>query len=255
MSKIALVTSAKLKDFASQVVSKGSKNAAAATVSALPPQGTYAAKTVAKATGDSPYAGVKATFIRAVLPKDPAGLDTRDKIDVYADSGIDATAEMAIATSAFKNTVALAVAEAKAAHVKKITVLVKATSKYTVLNATFQSVLEEATNGSGVEVEVLPSFQAFNKIVMFPEQHPVIVSADTPSAELVGDAFAGLFGCTHTEYVGGASAVGGSSYSTVATAAAAALAAAGMSKEAAAVTAAVSKAKAGDNGAAILAAL
>ena len=265
MSKqIGVVGTGGLKDFAANLIGKASKNAAAAAASGAAtvavgtatPDGAHTS--VTKAAGAAaPYAGVNTVVVRAVLPEDATGLALRDKVDVFADSGIDNAAEVAAATESFKKSAAVAVAEAKAAGVKKVTALVKQVSKYQHLNAAFEKALGDVCGAAGVEVEVVGSAQATNTLLMFPESLAVVVTADTPTAELVERAFGGAVagGACRTYYLdGGKTVAGGASPSSVASAVAEAFSAVGLTKEAAAVKAAVAKAKGGDNGAAILAA-
>jgi len=267
MSKqIGVVGTGGLKDFAASLIAKASKNAAAAAASGAAtvavgtamPDGAHTSVTKAVGAAAGPYAGVKATFVRAVLPDDVDGLALRDKVDVYADSGIDNAAEVAAATASFKKTAAVAVAEAKAAGTKKVVALMKNVSKHSALNAAFTQAFDEVAGAAGVEVEYVASAQATNALLMFPETTPVIVTADTPSGELAERAFGGaVAGAAHRTYVldNGKSVPAGASPSTVASAVAEAFATLGLGKEATALRSAIAKAKGGDNGASILAAV
>lgn len=216
------------------------------SVGAESPAGAHTAVTeLGSANGGALYKGVKAAFVRSVLPRTAeAPVALRDALDVYPASGINCDAEIAAAKASMKKTADVAVALAKSKGFSKVTVLSKNQSKYANLNALWTDVVQESAAASGVTVEVALSAPAANNLIMFPENAGVVVAADTTTAENVEAAFAGILGGVERKFYldNGATVLGGNSVASVANAVASALSAQGLTAEAKKIQDAIAKA-------------
>lgn len=266
LTVVAAGASAGLQAFAASLLSKVAVKpvnadaiaANAVVIGAESPAGAHTCVT-SGAGASGIYAGIKTTIVRAVLPKGDANtLPLRDAVDVLPSAGIDAAAEVAAARAAFAESAKVAVQVAKAAGEKKVTLVVKQQSKYAQLNDIFASVAKEVIEeGAGLATETLGTAQATNALVMFPETLGVVFTADTPAAESIEQAFAGVAGSlVRTFHAGnGVAASAGHSTTTVAKAVATSLKGLGLTAEAAKIEAALAKTSGTDGGKSLLAAL
>jgi hypothetical protein len=269
---IALVSTggaASLQAFATTLVGKATSNsvslaaaapvagATAVAIGAAAPANVHTAIVSPAGNGSQLYAGVKTVLVRAVLPAAADQLALRDSVDVLPASGIKSDAEHKEAVASFKLTANAALAAAKAQSAVKVTALVKQVSKYENINTLFAEAFDEVFEGSGVAVEYQNSAAVVNQLIMFPENLGVVVTADTPTAEVVEGMFAGVLGGVSTSYLGRGQEkiAAGNSTNGVAFAVADALKAQGLTAEAAKIVAAIAKATPNDDGKSILAAL
>lgn len=256
ISLIAAGAPASLMQAAASIVAKATGGAvktaqaasaasAAVVVGQHPPQGVYAAVIRPPAQPEPAYQGVKTTIVRAVLPRVAADkLQLRDAVDVYQAAGIDSTAESEAAAAAFGKAASLAARVAKEeVKVNRVTLVIKAASKYDRLNDIFTKSATKAIEAAGCTCDVVHTSRATNDLIMFPEKFGVVLTNDDPVCENVqlayGSAVGGVPATYYTEQGGQIS--GGHSYKTVALALAQELKALGMSAEASKIEAAAQK--------------
>lgn len=205
------------------------------------PRGVYACVAEPPSAASGPYAGIKTTVIRAILPRGaPDAMQVRDIIDVYPASGIACEAETAKAVENYIKAAKLAVEKAKALKASRVTLVTKPASKYERLNSLFRETCGKTIEAAGLSVETISTATAANDLVMFPEKMSVVVVNDDPVCENVQYAFAGIVGGVHTTYYtdAGNKIHGGHSYKSVAAALAEELTALGMKAEASKIEAA-----------------
>lgn len=252
LTVVAAGAPASLVSFATTLVGKATKNsvavkqaAAAASgavvVGAEAPAGVHTS--VVSATGAGIYEGVKATVVRAVLPKKGDDeLPLRDAIDVMGGSLTEA--DLATATASFKRSAKAAVDAAKEGGHKKVTIMVKQQSAFANLNKIFVDAAKSTVEAAGLAVEVAPTSVVTNRLIMFPESAGVVLTNDTPSTANVEKAFAGVVGGAPASLLTeDGAAFGGHSTNSVATAVASALKGLGFTAEAAIITKAVAASK------------
>lgn len=257
VSIVAAGAAASLQQFASAVVAKATGNAVSAVVGADvdaanavvigadTPRGVHTS--VVTGASDALYAGVKATIVRAILPRSADdSLPLRDAVDVLPASGINSDAELDAAQASYRKSAAIAVETAKANKASKLTVALKQQSKYVINNRVFQQAAKEAAEAAGLGMEVVTTAAATNALLMFPESVGVVFTNDNPTAENLELAFAGVASAQRTLYTekgGKVSASHGGK--AVASAVAQTLKGLGLANEAKKIEAAVAKAKSG----------
>lgn len=262
LTVVAAGASAGLQAFASSLLGKVAVKAVpsevvtanAVVIGSESPAGAHTCVTSGTAAA-GPYAGITTVLVRAVLPKgDAHNLPLRDAVDILPSTGIDATAEIQAARASFAQSAKVAAEIAAKAGEKKVTLVVKQQSKYAQLNDIFAQVAKEVIeDGAGIATEIVGSAQATNTLVMFPEGLGVVFTADTPAAESIEQAFAGIAGgLVRTYHAGSGVAAAGHSTKTVAKACAASLKALGLTAEAGKIEAAAAAKESGND---ILAAL
>jgi hypothetical protein len=157
--------------------------------------GAHSSVTAAAGFGASSlYSGAKTTVIRALAGCDGGAIALRDKVDIFPANGINAQAEDEKVLANFKKSVEYAVAEAKRRGVAKVTVSVKPVTKFKRVNALMSDAARDVSAGSGVSVEFQNAQTVHNNIIMFPENLGVVISADTPAAEVLEDLQQGIQG-------------------------------------------------------------
>lgn len=255
LSIVSNGTASNLVSFATSLVGKATKNAVnAKTVanaasnavvvgSEVIPAGVVTSVTKVKGAGI--YAGVDATLIRSILPRQEGeAIALKDALDVLR--GADLAKETAAAEAAIKKSAQVVVETAKAKGVKKVTVMLKQQSAFEGINSIFTEVAKDVLEGAGLAVEVLPTSAVTNTILMFPEETPLIFTNDVPQCELVEKVFAGVVGngaATEMLTADGQKVFAGFSTTSVASAIASALSELGYASEASAVTKAAASGK------------
>ncbi|KAK7193987.1 hypothetical protein NESM_000310900 [Novymonas esmeraldas] len=252
---IAAGAPASLIQAASAIVSKATGGAVktsqaasaasnAVVVGTQAPRGVYACVAEPPSAASGPYAGVKTTLIRAILPRGaPDAMQVRDVIDVYPASGIACEAETAKAAENYAKAAKVAVEKAKALKATRVTLVVKPATKYERLNNLFRDTCTKTIEAAGISVETTTTAAATSDLVMFPERLGVVLVNDDPVCENVQYAYAGIVGGAHTTYYtdAGSKIHGGHSFKSIAAAVVAELKSLGLSAEAAKVEAAAQK--------------
>lgn len=205
-------------------------------IGSVPPEGVLAAVVEPRnLTLDCAYSGVTAAVVRSVLPRRPAGsLQLRDQLDVYPASNINATAEVAEATEAFRSAAKVAISKAKQMSATSITLVLKPASKYKHLNDLFVKTTSAAIEAAGFTADVMHTAKASNDLIMFPEKFGVVLTNDDASSENLQLAYAGALGGVPSTYLtaDGKEIFAGHSLKTVALATVSELSVMGLSEEA-----------------------
>lgn len=252
VSVVAAGAAASLQQFAASVISKVGATAATASsadavnaviVGSEAPRGVHTS--VTKGATDTIYAGVKTTIVRAILPRGADdSLQLRDAVDILPSSGINADSEFDAAVASYKKSAAIAVEAAKAQKASKISIVLKQQTKFAENNRVFQQAAKEVVEAAGIHCEVLTTAAATNALLLFPETLSVVLTNDTPAADNIEQAFAGVTGSSRVFYTDKNTQVpAGHSTKTVATAVAETLKGLGLATEAKKIESAVAKAK------------
>lgn len=257
ISIVAAGAAASLQQFASTLVAKAAGTAVAVAsastadaanavvIGSEVPRGVHTS--VVSGAKDGLYSGIKTVVVRAVLPRAAEdSLQVADAVDALPAAGINAEAEFETALASYKKSAAVAVEAAKAQKVSKISLVLKQQTKFTQNNRLFQQAAKEVVEAAGLHYEVLSTAAATNALIVFPETLSVVFTNDTPAADNIELAFAGVSGSTRTLYTEkGAKVIAGHSSQTVAAAVAETLKGLGLVNEAKKIEAAVAKAKSG----------
>ncbi|ESL08488.1 hypothetical protein TRSC58_03809 [Trypanosoma rangeli SC58] len=238
----AIVNKATAGKFSATTASVAEKHAV--VVGPETPAGVHTSVTVVPVSPDPAYAGVKTVLVRAVLPRSsPGKVQLRDALDVFTTAGISVDAEVQVATESFKKSAEVAVTNAKAIGVNRVTLVMKQATKYNNLNDLFRKVATETIEAAGMAAEVQGTAVAANRLLMYPESLGVVLLNDVSSAEKIELAFAGVVGGASRTYhtVSGDKVSAGHSFKSVALAVAQELQALGMGSEAQKLEAAAAK--------------
>ncbi|EAN98355.1 hypothetical protein C3747_44g141 [Trypanosoma cruzi] len=238
----AIVDKATAGKLSTTMTSMAEKNAV--VVGPETPVGVHTSVTAAPASPDPAYAGVKTVLVRAVLPRaSPEKVQLRDALDVFFAAGINMDAEVKAATESFKKSAEVAVANAKAIGVNRVTLVLKQATKYNNVNELFRKVSTETIEAAGMTTEIQSTSVATNHLIMFPESLGVVLLNDVTSTEKIELAYAGVLGGASRTYhtVSGNKISAGHSFKSVALAVAQELRALGMGSEATKVEAAAAK--------------
>lgn len=254
LSLVAAGASASLIQFGTSLVAKATNNAVTASVASVvsansvvvgseTPAGVHTTVTLGSKATSELYSGTKGLVVRAVLPGGSDDLPLRDAVDVLPSAGIASDAENTKASESYKKSAKVAAQLAKASGATKVTLVLKQQTKFAVLNKLFTDAATEVFGAQGVSVDIQPTANVANQLIMFPETAGVFFTNDNTATDNVELAFASVLGTSRTFYTDSSSISGGHSQKTVAIAVADTLRAIGFASEAAKIDSAIAKAK------------
>jgi hypothetical protein len=260
---VVAVGAASLQQLAASLIGKATKGAANAVsastaasnavVVGATPRGAHTAVTCTSPS-NGPYAGVKTTFVRAILPRGADDvLQLRDAVDVLPSAGANADAEAQAAKESYVKSAKIVAELVKNTRASKVTLVLKQQTKFAENNRIFTEAAKEVLDAQGIHSEIVSTATAANTLVLFPETLGVVFTNDTPSTENVELAFAGLLGGAARRFYteDGGNAFGGHSSKSVAHAVAQSLRCNGFTAEAKALEDAAAQSKSGKDLAAL----
>ncbi|KNH08071.1 hypothetical protein XU18_1401 [Perkinsela sp. CCAP 1560/4] len=141
--------------------------------------------------------------IRAIAPS-PADMKIRpkDRVDIFPSQSLDSSKEEEMIIESFKRTAQTINELVKAGEQKKIFIVKKTLTRIDNLNRLFECSMEKFIhNHDNVEIQVIPSSTAYNRLTMFPEKYPgVYVLNDIPNSLIFEQLLTGLAGGNGTNY-------------------------------------------------------
>eukprot|EP00760_Papus_ankaliazontas_P028422 PhM_4_TR3699/c0_g1_i1/m.80308 len=146
------------------------------------------------------YAGVDVSVVRAIATDaEPVAIRFRDRVDVFPAQGVSVDAENAALLAGFRASAQRA-AEAARARGTGVTLVLKQVSRHQNLNELLHQAAKEVVEGAGLTLEVVGASQAFNMLVMFPEQLGVVLTNDIQSSDNFEGFVTGIAGGAGVSY-------------------------------------------------------
>ena len=128
----------------------------------------------------------KLCSVRAITPA-PYGMKIRpkDRLDIFPAQGIDSSKEGTLMEESFKKTADTVNELVKVNKIKKVFIVKKHLSRISNLNKLYEdSMMQYIHTPEGVELQVISSTSAYNRMTMFPEKNEAIFVLNDISTSL-----------------------------------------------------------------------